>query len=347
MLRRGSLVSLLSLACATPLLAQAAPAPAEQLKKFAPLVGNWAGTGEMNEPTGQKTKWTGNGSYRWALDGHFLREDFQVKFEGMPTPVVMHGYLGWDRENRHYLHLVISSSGQAALNRMEVGNDGSMTVLALRQQGAMHYAERSVFKVQEDRLRHTVDLLMPEGASLAMVDGTFTRVDNEFDGAFDTPPLMGGKPSADIARLCRSAGVYGVKGELVMAPGQPPMAITGTDTFRAVFGGSVLHGHTEGAAAGMPGKYVGEVFWSHDEALARMVGHYVSNMGEVMSMDAWWTADGQLCALSSGVFQGQPMVQRTLLQFDGAGAAKSAVSHAISGTAAPFESFRSTYTKQK
>jgi Protein of unknown function (DUF1579) len=347
MLRRQVLVSLFSLCCLAPVSAQAAPAPAAQLQKLAPLVGNWTGTGEMNEPTGAKTKWTAHGTYRWALDGHFLREDFAVTFEGMPTAVVMHGYLGWDRENQHYVHLMVSSSGQANLNRMEVGNDGSMTLLALRRQGPMHYAERSVFQVQGNRLRHTVDLLMPEGASLAMVDGTFQRTDKSFDGAFDTPALMGGKPHADIARLCRSAGVYAVEGEMVMAPGQPKMTITGTDTFRALFGGSVLHGHTEGVAEGMPGKYLGEVFWAHDEARNRLLGVYVSNMGEVMSMDAWWTADGQLSALASGVFQGQPMAQRTLLQFDAAGAAVAAASHSLTGTAAPFESFRATYTRQK
>ena len=347
MLRSLRSSSLLSLVLATPLFGQQAPPPAAQLQKLAPLVGSWTGSGAMNEPAGVTTKWTAHGTYRWALDGHFLREDFAVTFEGMPVPVVMHGYLGWDRENGHYVHLMVSSSGQSSLRRIEVGNDGAMTELSLQQQGPMHYAERSVFTVQGDRLRHTVDLLMPQGQSLAMVDGTFTRSDKPFDGAFDSAPFMGRKPHADITRLCRSAGAYGVKGELVMAPGQPTMAISGTDTFRAVFGGTVLHGHTEGEVAGMPGKYLGEVFWAHDEAANRLAGLYVSNMGEVMSMAAWWTADGQLCALSSGLFQGQPAAQRTLLQFDAEGAAKSAASHSLTGSAAPFESFRATYTRQK
>ena len=46
--------------------------------------------------------------------------------------------------------------------------------------------------------------------------------------------------------------------------GMPPIRIGGVDQFRPVFGGVIFHGHTEGAAEGMPGKYVGEVFWAHD-----------------------------------------------------------------------------------
>jgi hypothetical protein len=66
-----------------------------------------------------------------------------------------------------------------------------------------------------------------------------------------------------------------------------------------------------------------------------------------MKMDARWADDGQLLATAKGSLQGQPSVQRMLMQFTGEGAAASAVSHTILGTAAPFESFRATYMRRK
>jgi hypothetical protein len=134
---------------------------------------------------------------------------------------------------------------------------------------------------------------------------------------------------------------------MVMMPGQPATKITGTDAFRTAYGGMVFVGTTVGAAEGMPGKYSAEVFWGHDAARDCLVGVYVSNMGEVMQMDSRWTADGRLLTTSNALFMGQPTVQRMLMEFDADGAAKGASCHSIAGTAAPFESFKATYTKKK
>jgi hypothetical protein len=61
----------------------AAPAPAPELKRLEPLVGNWSGSGKMTEPGNVTSEWTARGTYRWALDGHFLREDFAINFKGV------------------------------------------------------------------------------------------------------------------------------------------------------------------------------------------------------------------------------------------------------------------------
>lgn len=51
---------------------------------------------------------------------------------------------------------------------------------------------------------------------------------------------------------------------MVPAPGARPMQVKGTETFRTVFGGTVLHGRSEGEVEGVPGKCVGEVFRAGD-----------------------------------------------------------------------------------
>ena len=70
-------------------------------------------------------------------------------------------------------------------------------------------------------------------------------------------------------------------------------------------------------------------------------------MGEVMTMEARWSADGKLVCTGASPWMGQPMLQRMLMEFDAKGALTSAVSHALLGTAAPYESFRATYAKQQ
>ena len=111
--------------------------------------------------------------------------------------------------------------------------------------------------------------------------------------------------------------------------------------------GVLFHGRAEGAAEGMPGKYVGEVFWAHDPRRRGLVGVYLSNMGEIMSMDGRWTADGQLLSTANGLYMGKVMVQRMLMQFGSDGAAKSANAHTIVDTAAPYESFQAKYERAK
>jgi hypothetical protein len=327
-----------------------APAPAPELKKLEPMVGNWSGKGTMtepSEPTPTVTSWEGSGTYSWAMDGHFLRGDFSIAFQGHELPIVMRSYLGWDRENKRYVHLSVNSAGEVALDQFDLQPDGTMVQLAVKQHPGMRFAQRSVFKVAGDTMTHTVDLLMPAGASLAMVDGKFARGGKGFAGDFEAKAFMGMTPHEALARLQRSAGAYDVAGTMVMAPGQAPMKITGTDTFKTVFGGTVFFGTTVGAAEGMPGRYSAEVFWGHDAARDCLVGVYVSNMGEVMQMDSRWTQDGRLITTSDSLFMGQPTVQRMLMEFDADGAAKSASSHSIAGTEAPFESFKATYTKKK
>ncbi len=324
---------------------EAPPPPAPELKKLEPMIGNWTGSGTMTMPGGQPTKWNARGTLRWALDGHFMQWDFISAFDGVPVPVVFRAYVGWDRENKRYVDAMSNNAGEAMLHEVSLLPDGTMLHLMPRNQGGQQYAERWRLKVNGDTMTYAIDVLMSQGTSQTFVDGTFKRGGEAFDGRFDVPPWLGAKPHDAIAKLCRSAGAYDVKGEMLMAADQPAVKITGTDTFRAVFGGTVLHGHTDGAAEGMPGKYVGEVFWGHDAVKNRVTGIYVSNFGEVMQLDAWWAGD-KLISVSAGPWMGQPTAQRMVMEFDAAGAATRATNHSIVGGGPPFESFRGTYAKK-
>lgn len=326
--------------------AQAPPKPAPELQKLAPYVGTWSGSGTMTEPGGKVTKWTGSGTCAWCLDGHFLQEDWQIAFEGMPAPKVMHTRLGWDRAHQRYVSAYVGNDGEVSLDEFQILPDGARLETMVKQQDGASYALRSRFRLVGDTLVHTVDLLMPEGNSTQIVDGTFTRGGKAFAGGFDCATWMGVVSHASIARLGKAAGTYASSGSVCAVPGQPPVPFRGTETFRRVFGDTVVYGRSEGAADGAAAQYVGEVFWGHDARRDGLVGVYVSNMGDVMQMEARWSADGKLVTTSAPRFGEQLAVQRMVMEFDAAAAPKQAVGHWIVGTNAPEECFRAAYTKK-
>jgi hypothetical protein len=233
--------------------AQAPPAPAPELKKLAPLVGSWSGGGEMRDPSGATTKWTARGVYAWALDGHFVQEDFRIDFAGMDTPLVFRAYLGWDREQKRFVNAVANNGGEVDLHEFQLLPDGTHVQVMRKMQAGVPYAERTLTKIDGDTMTMTIDMLMANGPSTTLVNGTFARVAKVEPIGGHGDRWMGKQPHASLAKLQRSAGVYDVQGQVVPMPGAPALKITGTDDFRVMLGCTVLHGHTEGAAEGMPG----------------------------------------------------------------------------------------------
>lgn len=332
----------------SPLVAQEGPPkPAPEVQKFAPMLGNWQGTGDATfGPGTPPVKWTAHGTYRWCLDGHWLQEDFRLTFEGAPNPLVLRSYYGWDRESQRHVALLASNNGQVHLNEVVFLPDGTMLQITHMHQEGLPYSERSRFKVDGDKLTHSIDLLMPEGPSLTIVDGRFTRADKAFDGAWETKPFEDVAPTAAMVQFGKSAGEYRLAAEYVMVPGAPAVKITGTDTFRSVFGGTVMYGTSAGTAEGMPGQFRGDVFWAWDAAQKCLVAAYVGNMGEVAKMSGWFAKDGKLITTHGGTQGGEPMVSRMVMEMDADGRPTKVVAHTLLGDKGPFESYRATYTRK-
>ncbi len=331
---------------AAPVFCQETPTPAPELQKLTGLLGNWEGEGTANfAPGAPPTAWRARGTYRQALGGFFLQEDFEIRFDGIPAPMVFRAYLGWDAEGKRYVTAVCNNAGEVGLHEVVMMPDGSMVQLMMQSQEGVPYAERSLLAVKGDTMTHSIDLMMAQGPSMGIVEGKFRRVDAPFDGSFDVPTWNGAKPHADIVKLNRMAGKYATKGEMVMAPGQPKTAIHGDDTFRTVFGDTLLYGETVGAAEGMPGEYRSHAFWGYDKKKDCARAIFVSNMGEVGEMEGRWVED-KFVSTMAGTMMGQPMVQRFVLEVDAKGAVTRGVGHAIIGTMPPFEGFAATYTKK-
>lgn len=326
----------------------AAPQPAAELAKLAPFVGNWEGSGEATFGPGQPpTKWKGHGTHRWSHEGHFLQEDFVLHFDGLPMPMVMRSYLGWDRERSRYAMIKVVSNGQVGLHDLVLLPNGGIYEMQVHHQDGVPYAERSVMRIDGGKLVHSIDLFLAEGASMRVVDAVFKRSEKPCEAPLDTPPFPGIAPHAEVKKLARVHGTYAVQGTMIMAPGMPPMKIGGTDAFVSIFGGVAMLAHTDGAAEGMPGTYVSDGFFGYDDARGCLVMASVSNMGEIMLLE-YRFADGDraLIGMMAGSYMGAPTAMRYVIDLDEQGALVRGSGHSLIGTAAPFESYTATYTKK-
>ena len=252
------------------------PEPAVELQKFAPLIGNWVGSGTYKDPAMGESGWKAWGGYKWSHDGFWVQEDFTIEFDGNPEKLSFRAYLGWEAEGQRYVSATVASMGQVALHEVHWLPDGSMMQMMPNHMEGMAFTERSNIKVDGDKMLHRMEMLMFDGPSMTAVDGTFKRVDKDYGTALGNGAF--GPKAGEMARINRAAGVYETKGTMTMAPGMPPMNIYGTDTFNAVFGGTVFHGHTDGAAEGMPGKYAADIFWAWDPKRNCYNSVFVSNM---------------------------------------------------------------------
>ncbi|MBK9385353.1 MAG: DUF1579 family protein [Planctomycetes bacterium] len=326
----------------------AAPQPAPELSKLAPFVGNWEGAGEATFGPGQPpTKWKGHGTHRWSHDGHFLQEDFVLHFDGLPMPMVMRSYLGWDRERGRYAMIKVTNNGLARLHDLVILPNGAIYEMLVQHQEGVPYAERSMMHVESGKLVHSIDLFMAEGASMKVVDAVFTRSEKPCVAPLEAPAFLGVKLSDAMKKLGRMHGTYATKGTMTMAPGMPPMKIGGTDAFLSIFGGVAMIAHTDGEAEGMPGKYVSDGFFGYDETRGCLVMAAVSNMGEIMQLEYRFTeGDRALIGMMAGSYMGAPTAMRYVMELDEKGALVRGSGHTLSGTAAPFESFAATYAKK-
>lgn len=346
--RRLSVLALFLVGHST-LLAQEpeVPKPAPELQKFAPLIGNWQGSGTAEMAPGQTSQWQSRSTYAWALDNFYVQEDTTVTFADMAKPLVMRSYLGWDAENQHYVAIGVDNDGTVGKARIDIQPDGTMVRMVESFHEGQHYLERYTSKVDGDQASFAIDIMPAMGPSATMVKGTMKRSDKPASMAMNAGAFTA-TPAPAIAQLAKSAGTFDVTAKMIMMPGMPAMNITGQDVVKPLFDGTIVHVHTTGTAEGSPEQYVGELFYGFDQQHGCVRAVFVSNMGEIGEMTGHFTDDNQSFILTAAAqYMGQPSVQRMVMECNADGSPKKAVGHTMIGTAPPYESWTATYTRKK
>ena len=346
LLRSVSLAGLSLAGLATGSVAQEPPRPAPELQQLAPFIGHWQGSGTAQMGAPEPTRWESQHGFSWALGGFFVQEDTVVRFSGLPRPLVMRVYLGWDAENGRYVSVSADNDGHVRLDRVEFSADGALVQMATNRMRGESYVERSTSRVSGDAMTFTIDMLMAQGPSTQGVTGTMRRVDRPAPFPLDAGSFsLEANPA--LRQLGRSAGTYDVQATMRMAPGLPELKITGTDRVSALFDGTVVHVHSSGRAEGMPDDYVAELFYGWDDVAQSVRAVLVSNMGEVGEMLGSFTPDnGRFVLVSAARSMGQLATQHMVLTLAADGAPLRAVGTTSLGAAEPYRSWDATYARQ-
>lgn len=319
-----------------------------ELNRLRPLLGHWKGSGSASfAPGSPATQWEARGSYREALSGQFVREDFEIRFEGQPVPLVTRAYLGFDRERKAYVQVRANNAGKCELSDLTVVADGSVFSMSVGERGGVPFTERSAWRIEGDTLHLAVDLFLPSGPSVPVVNGRLARTDEAYEADFGASAFEATAPAEALKRLARIAGTYDLEGTVVTAPGAPPLSIRGVETFQSAFGGLILVGTSRGSAEGLPGQHEGVVFWGFDARTGSITSVYATNSGDVGGSQSRFTGDGNtLVSVHSSLRRGVPLSQRFVMHVDEHGVVKTVVGHSLLGDAPPLEGYRGNYVRR-
>ncbi len=334
------LVSLSTLVLASP---QEMPKPAPELAKLKVFEGAWEGTGTaIMVPGMPEAKWTAQSTYAWVLDGFFLQADTSVAFEGMSDVMRFREFMGYDGENKRFVNLMVGNTGEVALTTLFFEGDDLLISMVPKTQEGRPLLERGLIKAGKDSMQMTMTFFGLDGPSRDGVKGTFKRV-----ASAKPVPILEAKAIAPVSpemhKLGRLVGNYEVAGGMTMMPGAPEMKIKGIDECVALFGGGVIQVQTKGAAEGMPGAYESLGFYGWRPDANRYIMSYISNMGDVGTMDAWLPSDNKIVAAMASLRMGMPFTSRMVMTLDVDGKVKSAASHSCIGEHDPIKDFWATY----
>jgi len=326
------------------------PRPPKELEKFSPLIGYWEGSGTVSHGPGVPPgKWTSTSHVRKVLDGHFLREDMRVDFEGemFNAPLQFITFLGYDAQKQRFMSYTLSNMNSAESTEITWEDDHTMVSTATNFYQGKPVASRWVTKVEGDKLSYLSHEVHGSGEPYQHVKGTAKRVKNKPEARIlDASHAFMTKPDPEMEKLKGLAGTYRFKGEMLMMPGMPMMGISGTTTGEFIFGGTALLTLVDGdPVQGHAYKGWHVLIWDARDK------HYVSmslnNVGEAgLEIGSPASKTELVFTCTHPWYGGIPCVRSGVMELADDGAPLSYVAHGIIGTHKPLKTFEITYSKQ-
>lgn len=344
---RHLLLAAFLLPALAPAQAVALPKPAPELQKFAPLLGDWQGSGTaVMAPGTPPVPWTSRARYAEAFGRHAVVGDTLVDFGAAMPPIAVREVLAHDREHGRLVAITVDNGGNGSLAEVEFRGADTMVQMFTRKAQGQVVTERHTTVFGKDGFTYCIAMATAQGPLADCVQGNFTRVVGGGPVAAADAKAMAPIP-AMTARMNRVAGSYEIAGEMTMLPGQPARKVSGRTVCTPIFGGAVLQVQTTGTAAGAPGDYESCNYTVWNEAGRCFDSYGIDNMGWLGHMEQRFVGDDQIAMTTAAPFHGQPMLLRTLLDLDAAGKMAKATSWSMAGTQPPYASFTASYTLAK
>lgn len=331
------------------LSAQEMPQPAKELARFERMVGEWDGKGTASmEPGAPAMPWTATMSVRKSLGGFFYEEDLTVRFEGMPAPLQMKEVFGWDAERQEYVKYVVGNGGEGHAPKVHwIDDDTCVELYTGFDMSGKPSLSRGTTHFSGDGFTYKSESLTGADPLRLNVEGRFTRAEHAAKAEITEASFMDTEPSPELARLQKALGTWKVAGTMIMEPGAPEMKISGTETMKTLWGGTVVQsivvGDPDPAMGGAV--YQGLSYMTYDPAKKCIVCFQADSMGMCGVSECRFEGD-DLVVTTAGPMMGKPTASRAIMHMDDKGITR-VVSHALSGTAAPYKGFDATYTRAK
>jgi len=216
------------------------------------------------------------------------------------------------------------------------------------EQGNMRpQVERSIVRFTEGGYSVHMESAMGTGAFHTHVRGSFKPSEREFAATHEkaNTPFFS-EVHADMDKLGSITGKYTMSGEIRMAAGADPIAISARESLDAMFAGHALVGHVIGdPIEDMSGPAYEAYGYLYYDSAQNCYGHLaINSMGEIHSASGRWLDKDTIVFTGSGLYMGQPSVNRTLLHIGEDGTIASSSSDAMMSSGEAFRSYEGTYT---
>lgn len=333
---------------AAPVCAQFPTGPAKQIADFDKFLGVFEGSGTSREtPDSPEIQWRATCTFEKVLGGHFVRENVVVDFSpAMPTPMLMERYYGYDGQNQKLVAYEISNFGR--IQPFDLGWDGGELVMTTQSlENGKPHVSRTIMDVVDDTLVFRAEHAMGAGEWFTHVSGEMPRV-KVAEASTKKQPDQAFVMHVDLAQVEKLSFMHGewhMTGTIVMAPGQEPMEIGGTEWVKPIWGGTVLSSKVLGDPMdGMVYESRSYIAWNGTKKCYDVLA--VENFGQIWSAEAYLTDDGNFVMIGSGKMHGIPTAGRSVLEVED-GKMTRIFSDTFFAASPSIRSFDGTYEKLK
>lgn len=296
-----------------PAFAQEMPRPADGMKKFAPMIGDWEGSGTMRmAPEDSATQWTAVSSVKSILDGHFIQEDLRIDM-GTEAPYVMVTIYGWDRELDQPTANTVSNAGAGGAGEVHWLDSKTLVYVGHGLSQGTPQAARWIATYGKDSYTFQMDEASGSGPFFTHAQGKFQRSSKTFSARTQEASVALMPPDPKMKSLDPLLGDYRFEGTVLMAPGMPEMDVTGKETIASILGGTSVLAHVVGdEAGGFVYEAFGFIYWNSVEQCFESFG--ANNMGELHASRGRWQGNDRLVFTDAHIQDGVPVSQRMTME---------------------------------
>jgi len=325
--------------------------PPVEMKKFDVMLGNWEGSGTAKmDPDQPGGEWTAVSTVKKIMGGHFIQENVRINIGPDMPPMMFWTIYSWDATTKRYMCFMCGNMGGFVRTPVYWTEDGKLVHGSVATEQDKVMTDRSVTEFSENEVRFECLRAAADGEFYVCLKGSMKRGGPGFAVTGETAELRLSPPEEKLKAMAPMAGNWSFKGRMKMMPGSSWTDISGQVSMQPMLGGHVYVERVIGdPMPDMPNtpRYEGLSFTGWDEQTNCLRCYGFDTMGDAHGITVYPKGEKRLIFTNSMVHNGNPMVQRMVLEFSADGNGMKIWSDSITSDGDPQRCFEGTYTKTK